>query len=746
MNTHQSLVTVLIVLLLLVAVPVSSNLLQYDIFDLNYPDPVGNQRRQAMVQLDVFSTPYAQLAKIVCDSLIADDLRKDYHYHYCMSGMIQSLRWRSIFALSDTCYLTDGKHDDFIYALTMLLEMENTEKDLSACIIGEPAAHLIVPVIMSPHIQNIHLLVIQDVASPDEDIDIINVETVTKRWNLSVAERLSISSRKPLILSSYRPILEPAGGRVDALTGEVIPISIRRRIVMPQSFQGICDVVIINEESFVDKNDQWKRDREEDLHRQVVEVVASATQEFSEEEYSGLSAIDMPRRKKTTRIIQLKSGIDHDRHMDLMTKSKGSVDWILSTKWFDKSYFYHHNDSNGFVARTYGLPSSIDNITLSTAHIGVINHHYPVDTNTVKRCPFNNPKLQLFIVISYNLRVFAETAFGLQNQLKGSIKDNQGLGYRHVLVVHDFSLHSMSYIQPMMDKVCGSQLLHISLDPHDIQVFGKHFIAFHMEQPWSNITFGWGAYRYAHVLSKAMRIWSFSPYQVDLFSNAKLNQEFTSRYSDINLMIPLFDRSKIDYVPLYTIDPNRRRNALRPYARDEDGNKVPGTHDLASNEVLFFGSGSPRRAPMLHTLIQRFDEEGKVSFRIFTGTWNITVFDLDRDMVVHTAKVVFNINTAEDSVLEAHRLNYLLSMGKCVVSERGIDPALVQRYDGAIVFVDSLDELFEKIIFYVKHDKERKHIEKLALQRHFELQQDRIDLVRAMNNVVSDLKKMHGVQ
>jgi hypothetical protein len=349
-------------------------------------------------------------------------------------------------------------------------------------------------------------------------------------------------------------------------------------------------------------------------------------------------------------------------------------------------------------------------------------------TTTIERdqnCLFlPEPYQQLFIIISYNLRVFAETAFGLQTQLKL-------IGFRHVLVLHDFSLLSMTYIQPLMSKICGSKLLHISLDPHDIQVFGQHFIAYHMEQPWSNITFGWGTCRYEHILSRSLRIWSFSPWQIELFTNASANHAFLSRYAAVELQMPVIDRDKVDYVPLYTMDPQRRMKALTTYSSDQT------FHDL-----LFFGSGSPRRAPMLEQLIGRFHSEGNVSFRIFTGTWNVTVFDLDRDIVVYTAKVIFNINNAEDSVLEAHRLNYLLSMGKCIVSERGNDPLLAARYEGAIVFVDSLEELFQKSVYYAKHDKERKDIEKLALIRHYELQNDRKDLMTAMENVIADLRAL----
>lgn len=730
-----------IFLLLLVSLPVSSNLLHYDIFDLNYPDPFANIRRQLTVQLDVFNTPYSKQAKTVCDALIVEGLRSDYHYHYCMSGMIQSLRWRSMFAISDTCFIADGKYDDFVYALTHIFEMDSHEKGLTACLVGEPSSHVLVPAIMSPHVEQVHIFV------PRDDEEAIDKEDALERWNLSIAERLSINAQKPMLLSLHLPQIERVGGYVDPLTGQVKPVSLETKIKLSSKYNGICDVVIINEEHLLEKEDPLQQERQIELHRQIVEVIANgspdnASVDEKESNHNGDTSMSKRRKKKTTRVIQLKSGKMHDQVIKLFssptvesTMPSNHVEWLMTSTWFYKSYFYHHNDSNGFVARTYGLPTVMNEKTLTTSHLGLVHHYYPNEDDggaknqqRQQKCAFTNPHQQLFIVINYNLRVFAETAFGLQLQLKS-------LGYRHVQVLHDFSLYSTSFVQSVMTKVCGSKMLQISLDPHDLQVFSKYFIAYHMEQPWSNITFGWGTHRYGHVLSKALRVWSFSPLQVELFTNATANEAFLSRYAAIELQMPLLPPSKIDYVPLYTTDPKRRGKALQPYSTGQP-------HSMEGQDVLFFGSGSPRRAPMLETLIRRFHHEVNVTFRIFTGSWNSTVFDLDRDIVVFMAKVVFNINNGEDSVLEAHRLNYLLSMGKCIVSERGIDSKLASRYEGAVVFVDSLEDLFEKTVYYAKHDEERRLMEELALQRHYELQKDQSALIVAMDNVVRDLSNL----
>ena len=61
-----------------------------------------------------------------------------------------------------------------------------------------------------------------------------------------------------------------------------------------------------------------------------------------------------------------------------------------------------------------------------------------------------------------------------------------------------------------------------------------------------------------------------------------------------------------------------------------------------------------------------------------------------RDLAVLRTKVVVNTHTEDGSSLEVHRINYLLSMGACIVSERSLtDPELDAYYDDALVFVNN---------------------------------------------------------
>jgi hypothetical protein len=67
-----------------------------------------------------------------------------------------------------------------------------------------------------------------------------------------------------------------------------------------------------------------------------------------------------------------------------------------------------------------------------------------------------------------------------------------------------------------------------------------------------------------------------------------------------------------------------------------------------------------------------------------------------RGMPAVSSKVVLNVHQDDRSALESHRINNMLALGKCIVSERSVDPALDAEYerDGAVVFVDDLGEIF----------------------------------------------------
>ena len=102
---------------------------------------------------------------------------------------------------------------------------------------------------------------------------------------------------------------------------------------------------------------------------------------------------------------------------------------------------------------------------------------------------------------------------------------------------------------------------------------------------------------------------------------------------------------------------------------------APAEEDL---DVLFYGSMNERRRAVLAALSER-------GLRVHSA---FGVYGAERDRLVARSKVVLNVHYYEAKVLELVRLSYLLANGRCVVSERGADPAEERELEGGVGFAD----------------------------------------------------------
>jgi hypothetical protein len=153
-------------------------------------------------------------------------------------------------------------------------------------------------------------------------------------------------------------------------------------------------------------------------------------------------------------------------------------------------------------------------------------------------------------------------------------------------------------------------------------------------------------------------------------------------------------------VPLYSAD-------IRRTAHDQS--LGPSIADQGA-DFLFFGGCSERRRDKLQALVAAFPACGDTDGQEDVGSsppsslrscyryllncvnWETGVFDALRHRSVQRSRIVVNIHNDENSVLEVHRINYLLSMGRCVVSERSDDLLLDAQYARSVRFVEAGDE------------------------------------------------------
>jgi hypothetical protein len=150
------------------------------------------------------------------------------------------------------------------------------------------------------------------------------------------------------------------------------------------------------------------------------------------------------------------------------------------------------------------------------------------------------------------------------------------------------------------------------------------------------------------MMSAALHIWDFSPYDIEMIT----------RYNMIDQSVG------ISTLPMYV-----PRNTVQ--AATDCTEQV---HD-----VLFYGAMNDHRMNMLLGL-----QSAGLHVYAFEQ-----LYGQHRLKELKKAKIVLNVHYYSDAALEVHRLNFLLSLGKCVVSEPSIDPVLDSIYASGIVFASS---------------------------------------------------------
>jgi hypothetical protein len=115
-------------------------------------------------------------------------------------------------------------------------------------------------------------------------------------------------------------------------------------------------------------------------------------------------------------------------------------------------------------------------------------------------------------------------------------------------------------------------------------------------------------------------------------------------------------------------------------------------NDNPENDILFYGSMNNIREKKLNYLQQKLYP--KYNIRI-TNKFGKDLID-----EILNSKIILNIHFYENAILETCRLNESFSCEKLVISEKPdmIDIANYNIYEDLVIFVDTIDEMYEKII------------------------------------------------
>ena len=382
------------------------------------------------------------------------------------------------------------------------------------------------------------------------------------------------------------------------------------------------------------------------------------------------------------------------------------IRWTMSGLWYWQTRFIHARFFDGFVtyAPYHNTTYYLNEISTGLVHVRCTfeeTRSEAVDmvasTTTCgdsSTCEVReSDHASSILIITYVSRLFAETANGLKRAL-------ESIGYNEVSILPELTISShMAVMRTHQWPV----LLQIAIGSHDLSLFSTNYLILHTEQPWfiriaSN-------FRYHAILANALCILAFS-------------------YLHAQQLLQIFPYACIRVIPMYSLDADVVRHRA---VHGEVGGLTASEsfearrEDLESREVdvLFFGGCSKRRAAALSSLYEYFERMCKedttsnravrrcYSFNCKCINTDVGLLDEIRHGAVRKAKVVLNINNQFSSSLEVHRLHYIMSMRRCIVTERGADRLLAREYGRALRFtgahrIDNDSLLLDVTIVYRK--------------------------------------------
>ena len=111
-----------------------------------------------------------------------------------------------------------------------------------------------------------------------------------------------------------------------------------------------------------------------------------------------------------------------------------------------------------------------------------------------------------------------------------------------------------------------------------------------------------------------------------------------------------------------------------------------------------------------------------------------------REYLSAQSKIFFNFHSSSgESVLETHRINNLLSLGVCVVSEYSqVDPDLDAVYEDTIYFRSSFEEMYDMVKELLADDAMLRGCYKKSIDTFSRIMGDTDGLVSAITYVYNN--------
>jgi hypothetical protein len=213
-------------------------------------------------------------------------------------------------------------------------------------------------------------------------------------------------------------------------------------------------------------------------------------------------------------------------------------------------------------------------------------------------------------------------------------------------------------------------------------------------------------------------------------------------FEDNALFLKNLNYLNVFTIPLYSLNQNSYLNNNKLESSTIDLYGQEKIEKFYKYDILFFGSCSKRRMKIINKLLAEIENTDNNHIKIkhhlrCVQNWSQILMDKELDFYVKNSKIVINIHTEKTSSLEVHRINYLLSMKKIIISERSLNNVeLDLKYENAVVFIDNVNtDLYDMIELLLSNPDECENIEKNAFEMYDSIMNDLIDLDIAVKHI-----------
>jgi len=228
---------------------------------------------------------------------------------------------------------------------------------------------------------------------------------------------------------------------------------------------------------------------------------------------------------------------------------------------------------------------------------------------------------------------------------------------------------------------------------------------------------------YKMKLDGAVQVWEWSPLQMTF-----VQEHLTGMTSQ-----------KIKHVPLWSSVDIDSGSSCHDILEEPTCESDPGA------DVLFFGHLTKNR----QQLCADVDAEMKwmsSNDQLFTHECVSGVFGPALQCKICKAKVIYNDHSRSDSVLEVHRINPLLALGKAVISATSADTSLDTEYSGALELVPA-EDIPRAVSRLLLDEEARQRLEWNAYAfAKKQKAQAQPALCRALNDLAGDIERKADLQ